>query len=205
MRNKMKITRRQISKVIFESMHGYQGRQKSYNQVSDGTKRMAQAAKRRFAKDYPSIKVSIDGRNGWILVNGKKAVNISSASGRPMDIEDMIDKMKKSYLGHPMTEGILYVTRGPYSMTVEDEQEEYIPIAAMVSALFDAGDEDVFQAPQGIDPKSLENLKKQNFWDGSYGFDGDALEDYYSVDPDRVLRLYARLMNHNIEEVPYED
>ena len=186
-------------------MHGYQGRKKSYNQVSDGTKRMAQAAKRKFAKDYPDIKVGIDGRNGWILVNGKKAVNISSASGRPMDIEDMVDQMKKSYLGYPMTEGVLSVTRGPYSMTIEDEQGEYVPIAAMISALFDAGDEDIFQAPQGVDPKSSEELKKQEYWDGNSGFDGDALEDYYNVDPDRVLRLYARLMNHSIEEIPYEE
>ena len=30
-------------------------------------------------------------------------------------------------------------------------------------------------------------------------------EDYYSVDVERVVRLYARLMNHSIEEVPYEE
>ena len=98
----MKITRHQLRRIIAESMYGHQGRQKSYNRVSDGTKRMAQAAKRRFAKDYPKIKVNIDGRNGWIIVDGVKAVNISSASGSPMDIEDMDDKMKKAYLGHPM-------------------------------------------------------------------------------------------------------
>ena len=27
----------------------------------------------------------------------------------------------------------------------------------------------------------------------------------YNVDNDRVLRLYAKLMNHTSEEIPYED
>jgi hypothetical protein len=96
----MKITRKQIRYILLESMYGYQGKPKSYNQVSDGTKRMAQSAKRKFKKDYPEIDVKIDGRNGWIIVNGVKAANISSASGSPMDIDDMVDQMKQAYLGH---------------------------------------------------------------------------------------------------------
>jgi len=64
-------------------------------------KSMANAAKRSFAKDYPEIRVGIDAAAGWITVNGRKAVNISSADGLPNDIEDMVDQMKKSYLGHP--------------------------------------------------------------------------------------------------------
>jgi hypothetical protein len=101
----MKITKRQLRRIIKEAMGRYQPRKKqSYHQVSDGMKSMANAAKRKFAKDYPEIKVKIDGRQGWIIVNGKKAVNISSASGRPMDIEDMVDQMKQAYLGHPTEE-----------------------------------------------------------------------------------------------------
>ena len=52
-----------------------------------------------FSKDYPGVKVGINTREGWITVNGKKAVNMSQASGSPMQVEDVIDKMKQSHLG----------------------------------------------------------------------------------------------------------
>ena len=91
--------RKYIRNVLL-SEFGHSSRPRPYNSASDGMKGMARAAKRKFAKDYPSISVKIDGRNGWIIVDGIKAVNISSASGRPMDLEEMVDKMKKTYLGH---------------------------------------------------------------------------------------------------------
>jgi hypothetical protein len=97
----MKITRKQLRQIIKESMEQFQPRkQRSYHQISPMMKSMANAAKRMFAKDYPEINVKIDGRQGWIIVNGKKAVNISSADGQPMQIENMIDQMKQAYLGH---------------------------------------------------------------------------------------------------------
>jgi len=95
----MKITRKQLRNIISEAVYGYQGKKRSYNQASPGMKSMAMSAKRKFAKEYPNISVKIDGRNGWIIVDDKKAVNISSANSRPMDIEEMIEKMKKAYLG----------------------------------------------------------------------------------------------------------
>ncbi len=216
----MKITRRQIRKLLLKEMYHQlynagTGKRKSYHQVSDATKSMAMAAKRRFAKDYPEVKVGIDSREGWLTVNGKKAVNISSASGKPMQIEDMVDKMKQSYLGHPMNEGVLYVTRGPYGMSVSANDPdphggdgEPILVGEMVLALLDAGDDDIFQAPQGVDPKALQRLMSQHekgVQGGMQRWDSDVFEDYYNVDNDRVLRLYARLMNHTIEEVPYEE
>ena len=175
---------------------------------------MAQAAKRRFAKDYPEVKVGIDSREGWLTVNGKKAVNISSASGKPMQIEDMIDQMKQSYLGHSMNESAIYVTRGPYGTTVSDkpdmhaEDAKWISIGDMILALLQAGDDDIFQAPQGVDPEALANLNQKHA-EGVQGgmqiWDSHVFEDYYDVDNERVIRLYAKLMNHSIEDVPYED
>ena len=97
----MKITRKQLKQLIKESMGQYRpAKQRSHHQISDRMKSMANAAKRSFAKDYPEIDVKIDGRQGWIVVNGKKAVNISSADGHPIQIEDMVDQMKQAYLGH---------------------------------------------------------------------------------------------------------
>lgn len=209
----MKITRRQIRKLLLKEMYHQlynagTGKRKSYHQVSDATKSMAMAAKRRFAKDYPEVKVGIDSREGWLTVNGKKAVNISSASGKPMQIEDMIDQMKQSYLGHPMAEGVLSVSRSPYGMSVEDDTGEYITIGEMVLALLQAGDDDIFQAPQGVDPDALARLNQKHeegVQGGMQRWDSDVFEQYYSVDNDRVVRLYAKLMNHSIEEVPYDE
>ena len=36
-------------------------------------------------------------------------------------------------------------------------------------------------------------------------WDSDVFEDYYNVDNDRVLRLYARLKDHRIQEESDED
>ena len=74
-----------------------------YNSMSDAGKSLAQRAKRVFAKHYPDVKVGIDSREGWITVDGKKAVNMSSASSRPMDLDDVVDQMKQTNLGRPIS------------------------------------------------------------------------------------------------------
>lgn len=217
----MKITRRQIRKILLKEMYHQlynagTGKKKSYHQVSDSTKSMAMAAKRKFAKDYPGVKVGIDSREGWLMVNGKKAVNISSASGRPMQIEDMIDQMKQSYLGHSMNEGVLYVTRGPYGTTVSDRPDlhndpkaKYISVGDMVLALTQAGEYDIFIGPSPKDDEiALNNLMskhEEGIQGGMQNWDSHVFEDYYDVDVERVISNYATLMNHTIEEVPYED
>ena len=109
-------TKARLKRIVRESMEQFSTSSldqyspqptRNYNQVSDGMKSMANAAKRKFAKDYPEVKVKIDGRQGWIIVNDVKAVNVSSASSSPMSIEDMVDQMKQAYLGHPMAEAKL--------------------------------------------------------------------------------------------------
>ena len=95
----MKITKRQLRRIIREEKKALT---ESFNSMSPRSRSLANAARRQFAKDYPDVQVSIDGREGWIVVNGKKAVNMSQASGRPLSIEDIIDQMKQAYLGHDM-------------------------------------------------------------------------------------------------------
>jgi hypothetical protein len=102
----MKITKRQLRRIIKEDLaHLREGgamgqyepqKKRSYHQVSDSTMSMANAVKRKFLKMYAAsaAEVKIDGREGWIIVNGKKAVNISSASGRPLDMHDMLSQME---------------------------------------------------------------------------------------------------------------
>lgn len=110
----MKITKRQLRRILKEEWYSDEHetladkkyadsmRESSYNSMSPRGKSLANAAKRQFAKDYPDVQVGIDGRGGWITVNGKKAVNMSKASGAPFSMEDIIDRMKKSYLGYPV-------------------------------------------------------------------------------------------------------
>jgi len=114
-----------------------------------------------------------------------------------------------------LQEGVLYVTRGPYGTTVADSPDVHndpkakvTTIGDMVLALLQAGDDDIFQAPQGVDPEALANLNQKHaegLQGGMQKWDSHVFEDYYSVDNERVIRLYAKLMNHSIENIPYED
>ena len=96
----MKITKRQLRRII-----------EGYNSMSPAGKSLAVRAKRLFGKDYPEVVVKINAVDGWVEVEGRKAVNMSSASGRPMSLEDVIDKMKQAYLGHPMQETKIKITK----------------------------------------------------------------------------------------------
>lgn len=133
----------------------------------------------------------------------------SSEYRRAYDAEDRY----RQSLG--LNEGVLYVTKGPYGMSVSANSPdphsgdgEFIGVGDMVLALLAAGDDDIFQAPQGVDPQALQKLNRKHaekVQGGMQRWDSDVFEQYYNVDNDRVLRLYAKLMNHTIEEVPYED
>ena len=93
-------------------------------------------------------------------------------------------------------------------MSVEDDAGEYVAMGHMVKTLLDAGDDDIFDSPQGVDQKSLRNLIGTAEM-GSAGelerWDTDVFRDYYNVDLDRVVRLYARRMNLEIKEVEDTD
>ena len=126
----------------------------------------------------------------------------SSEYKRAYDAEDRY----RQSLG--LNEGVLYVAKGPYGMSVEDDAGEYLTIGDMVLALLAAGDDDIFQAPQGVDPQALQKLNQKHaekVQGGMQRWDADVFEQYYNVDNDRVVRLYAKLMNHTNEEIPYED
>ena len=118
------------------------------------------------------------------------------------------NQIQKIIKENTLSEGVLMVTKGPYGMYIEDNAGEYITIGDMVLALLAAGDDDIFQAPQGVDPKALQKLNQKHaekVQGGMQRWDSEVFEEYYNVDNDRVVRLYAKLMNHSIEEVPYED
>jgi hypothetical protein len=92
----VRITKRRLRGIIKEVIGQYEPQKKrGYNQVSDSMKSLANAVKRKFLKLYDA-KVKIDGRDGWILVNGKKAVNISPAAGKPLSMDEMLSQMENA-------------------------------------------------------------------------------------------------------------
>lgn len=103
-----------------------------------------------------------------------------------------------------INEGSLWVSRSPYGMSVEDDDDNYVAIGLMVKTLIDAGDNDIFQAAQGVDQKSLNAMMSQHekgVQGGLEKWDPDVFRDYYNVDLDKVLTLYAQKMNLDIKEV----
>lgn len=72
---------------IMEGMHS----------MSPAGKALANSIKGKFMRMYPDAKVGIDGRGGFITVNGVKAIDMSQATGRAMSDEEMIDKMHVVY------------------------------------------------------------------------------------------------------------
>lgn len=117
-------------------------------------------------------------------------------------------RITKRQLRKIIRESTLRVTRGPYGITVEDEEENYLSIGVMVADLLAIGEDDIFKAPQGIDPEALKNLMashEKGTGGGMEQWGPDVFENYYDVDTERVVRLYARLKNHSIKEVPYDE
>ena len=103
-----------------------------------------------------------------------------------------------------INEGALYVSRSTYGITVEDENDNWLSFGEMILDLFSAGDDDIFYDPQGVDPKAKANLlqkHEEGVQGGMEKWDSDVFSEYYSVDLDRVLRLYARRHNLRIEEL----
>ena len=152
-----------------------------YNSMSPNGKSLANRAKRAFMKDHPDADVKIDGRMGWIMVNDKKAVNLSQASSRAMTLEDVLAKMEQTYLGSPIQENKMRITEsklrriirktlreGAYEKLNSDatgdssnlDQELYFDLAREVEAICEKYATDPRFAQYGINEADvLEELK----------------------------------------------
>ena len=88
----MKVTKSQLKDIILGAIQ-----ESSYNSMSPRGRSLANSIKGKFIRLYPDAKVGVDGRGGWITVNGKKAVDMSQATGRGMTDEEMIEMMHTAY------------------------------------------------------------------------------------------------------------
>ena len=180
----MKITRTQLKQIIKESMDQYRpAKRRSYHQISPRANAKANAAKRSFAKDYPEIRVGIDGAAGWITVNGRKAANISSADGLPNGIEDMVDQMKKSYLGHPQP-----------GLSMKDTDRDGIADFADTDQDHD-GQVDALQGPRDIVHVRVGEIYEEDFLEADFAvwlgknqeFTRVAAGDAHPLDPNHAV------------------
>ena len=87
----MKITKRQLRSIIKETLD------EGYNSMSRASKARANSIKSKFLRLYPDASVGVDSTEGWIIVNGMKAINMSQASGSPISDEEMIETMHTIY------------------------------------------------------------------------------------------------------------
>jgi hypothetical protein len=182
----MKITKRQLQRIIREEKKRIA---ESYNSMSPRSSALANSIKRKFMKMYPDAKVGIDGRKGWITVNGQKAVNMSQASASPMSDEEMINQMHAIYAGNQVDpdvptadsrmdtfkEGKMKITKRQLrriireekarllseAMTRDDLQDELEEINQIVVKLFSALDAGGYETPDmgGPDAEQQEHLR----------------------------------------------
>ena len=89
-----------------------------------------------------------------------------------------------------------------YFLNETADRDNDVSIGMMVKTLLDAGVDDIFDSPQGVDPKSLRNLigTAEMGAGGIESWEPDVFSDDYNVDLDRVVRLYARRMNPSAKE-----
>lgn len=92
---KMKITKNQLREIIAEEKKKLN--EQGFHSMSPAGKALANSIKGKFMRMYPDAKVGIDGRGGFITVNGVKAVDMSQATGRGMSDDEMIEKMHAVY------------------------------------------------------------------------------------------------------------
>ena len=122
--------------------------------------------------------------------------------------ESQLRSIIRKELSKSLLEGALYVTRGSYGPTIKDDRDRYVNFGEMVAALLDSGMKEIFRKPQGLDPRSLSDLQKshlEGIQGGMKNWDADVFSNYYNVDYDRVINLYANLMNYEVVEVNEEE
>jgi hypothetical protein len=93
--NKTKITKRQLRRIIREEKAKLV--EQGFHSMSPAGKALANSIKGKFMRMYPDAKVGIDGRGGFITVNGVKAIDMSQATGRGVSDDEMIEKMLAVY------------------------------------------------------------------------------------------------------------
>jgi len=109
----------------------------------------------------------------------------------------------KEEISNVMSEGTLYVKRHLYGgFSVEDEDGEWIGLGEMVRSLLDAGIQE-FASEKGL--VAMLKSDAEGVQGGLERWDSDVFPDYYGVDVDTLIQLYAKQNGAQVEEVEEKD
>ena len=124
--------------------------------------------------------------------------------GRKMRISKRhLRRIIKEAVSGLMSEGTLYVTKTDYGgWNIEDEKGEWIGVGEMVKSLLDAGIHD-FTSEEHIN--TMLQRDAEGVQGGLQRWDSDVFYDYYGVDMDMLIQLYAKQNGMQVEEVGDED
>ena len=102
-----------------------------------------------------------------------------------------------------LSEGTLYFTRNRFGgVSVEDENGEYIGTGEMVRSLLDAGIQD-FTSEKGL--AAMLKSDAEGVQRGLEHWDSDVFPEYYDVDIDTLIQLYAKQKGMQVEEFEEKD
>jgi transcriptional/translational regulatory protein YebC/TACO1 len=105
----------------------------------------------------------------------------------------------KEEISNIMSEGTLYFTRNRFGgVSVEDEDGEYIGTGEMVRSLLDAGIQD-FTSEKGL--AAMLKSDAEGVQGGLERWDSDVFPEYYGVDINALVQLYAKQKGMQVEEV----
>ena len=191
-----------------------------HHSMSPAGKSLASSIKGKFMRMYPDAKVGIDGRGGFITVNGVKAIDMSQATGRAMSDEEMIDKMHAVYAETqidadvPTTssrmdtfrEGKMRITKRQLKRIIKEEKAKIL----RERAISPEQAEDYLRSKadeyrrQGLEGKSMEMLLMDDFMD-DLGHQHD-VEDYEGYIRELVLgESKMRVTKKQLEQIIKEE
>ncbi len=117
--------------------------------------------------------------------------------------KSQLRRIIKEEISNVMSEGTLYVKRLPYGgFSVEDEGGEWISLGEMVRLLLGAGVQE-FTSEQGL--AAMLKADAEGVQGGLERWDSDVFPDYYGVDVDKLIQLYAKQNGMQVEEVEEKD
>tara|TARA_Y100000034_G_C6819047_1_gene368700 strand:- start:622 stop:1065 length:444 start_codon:yes stop_codon:yes gene_type:complete len=98
---------------------------------------------------------------------------------------------------------ILYVETIPYGgVSIEHEVEGPLTLGEMIKSLIDARETDFFHDALGFE--ELRHAHDNGIQGGMENWDSDVFEQYYSVDVEKMINLYAKKNQLHVVDVPME-
>ena len=117
-------------------------------------------------------------------------------------------QLRRLIRGSLLEESTLLVTRGGYGyIGLEDDENEYT-LGEVVAQLLDANITNIFHGANGMDEESLQSLlakRDERVQGGIERWDSDVFEQYYNLDPERIITEFAGLKGLEIKEASEED